>query len=80
MKEHQDACDEKVSAIAEHWQQYHPIKWEEVNIVDRASKNRELKIKEVTPDNKFNRGIGLELPGCWLSTLCANHTSGNNKH
>ncbi len=23
-----------------------PIKWEEVRVVDRASKNRELKIKE----------------------------------
>ncbi len=68
MKEHQDACkrgDEKVPAIAEHaWQQHHPIKWEEVRVVDRASKNRELKIKEalhiqMTPDNnKFNRDIG----------------------
>ncbi len=42
IKEHQDACkrgDEKVSAIAEHaWQQHHLIKWEEVRIVDRASK------------------------------------------
>ncbi len=50
VKEHQDACkrdDEKVSAIAEHaWQQHHPIKWEEVGVVDRASKNHELKIKE----------------------------------
>ncbi len=50
MKEHQDACkrgDEKVSAIAEcAWQQHHPIKWEEVRVVDKASKNRELKIKE----------------------------------
>ncbi len=59
-KEHQDACkrgDEKVSAIAKHaWQQHHPIKWEEVRVVDRASKNHELKIKEalhiqMTPDN-----------------------------
>ncbi len=71
MKEHQDACkrgDEKVSAIAEHaWQQHRPIKWEEVRVVDRASKNCELKIKEalhiqMTPDNKFNRDIGLEFP------------------
>ncbi len=59
MKEHQVVCkigDEKVSAIAEHaWQQHHPIKWEEVRVLDRASKNRELKIKDIlmTPDNKF---------------------------
>ncbi len=52
------------------WQQHHPIKWEEVRFVDTASKNCELKIKEalhiqMTPDNnKFNRDIGLELPGC----------------
>ena len=78
MKEHQDACkrgDEKVSAIAEHaWQQHHPIKWEEVRVVDRASKNRELKIKEalhiqMTPDNnKFNKDIGSELLG-WLLSM-----------
>ncbi len=66
VKEHQDACKrgyERVSAIAEHaWQQHHPIKWEEVRVVDRASKNRELN-------------IGLELPGCWLSMLRANQPS-----
>ncbi len=40
--------DEKVSAIAEHaWQQHHHIKWEEVRVVDRASKNHELKIKKL---------------------------------
>ncbi len=83
MKEHQNACkigDEKVSAIAEHaWQQHHPITWEEVRVVDRASKNRELKIKEAlhilkTPDNsKFNRD---KLPGCWLS-VCMHITIQN---
>ncbi len=50
VKEHQDACkrgDEKVSAIAEYaWQQHHPIKWKEVRVVDRASKNHELKIRK----------------------------------
>ncbi len=50
MKEYQDACkrgDEKVSVIAEHaWQQHHPIEWEDVTDVDRASKNRELYVKE----------------------------------
>ncbi len=58
VKEHQDACkrgDEKVSVISEH------LKREEVIVVDRASKNLELKIKEalhiqMTPHNKFNRG------------------------
>ncbi len=72
--------DEKISAIAEHaWQQHYPITWEEVKVVDRASKNCELNMKEalhiqMTPDNnKLNRDIGLELPGCWLSMLHAYH-------
>ncbi len=89
VKEHQDACkrgDEMVSAIAEHaWQQHNRIKWNEVRVVDRASRNHELKIKEalhiqMTPDNnKFKGDIGLEFPGCWLSMLCANHPPGYNK-
>ncbi len=56
--------DKKVPAIAEHaWQQHHLIKWEEVRVVDRSSKNHELKIKEalhiqMAPDNiKLNRDI-----------------------
>ncbi len=80
-----------VSAIADHaWQQHHPSKWEEVRVVDRASKNRELKIKEalhlqMTPDNnRFNEDIGLELPGCWLpgywlSMLHASHPPGYSR-
>ena len=78
--------DEKDSAIAEHvWQQHHPIKWEEVRVVDRPSKNRELKIKEalhiqMTPDNnKFNKDIGSELLGWLLSMLHAYHPPGYNK-
>ncbi len=52
-----------------------------MRVVDRASKNRDLKIKEalhimITPDNKFNRDIGFELLGCWLSMLRANHPPG----
>ncbi len=77
--------DEKVSPIAEHaWQQRHPIEWEDVRVVDRASKNRELKIKEalhiqMTPcNNKLNRDIGLVLPGLWLSILRAYHPSRYN--
>ncbi len=55
------------------------------HLMGRASENRELTIKEalhkqMTPDNnKFNRDIGLELPGCWLSMLHANHSPGHNK-
>ena len=55
-----------------------------VRVVDRVSNNHELKIEEalhiqMTPDNKFNRDIGLELPECWLSKLRANYLSRYNK-
>ncbi len=82
MKEYQDACkrgDGKILAIAEHaWQQHPPIKWEEVRVVDGATKNCELKIEEalriqIAPDNKSNRDIGLEFPGCWLYMLCLHY-------
>ncbi len=36
--------------------------------------------KQLIPNNKFYRDIGLELSGCWLSVLHANHPSGYNKH
>ena len=72
MKEHQDACkrgDEKVSAIAEIFgSNVTPLaKWEEVTVVDIASKNRELKIKEAYTcrwTRQQHLDIGLELPGC----------------
>ncbi len=68
VKEHQNVCkigDENVSAIAEHaWQQHHPIEWEVVGVVNRASMNCEIKVKEalyiqMTPDNNkyYNRDM-----------------------
>ena len=49
-----------------------------------SKKYCELKIKEallikMTPDNKFNGNISLELPGCWLSMLHANNPPEFNK-
>ena len=50
MKEHQDACRRGMverSAIAEHaWENQHPIKWEETEIVDQARRPKELLLKE----------------------------------
>ena len=79
VNEHQDACkkgDEKSSAIAQHaWKEHHPILWKEAKIIDKANKTTELKVKEalhihLTPeDRRFNRDVGLDLPGCWISTL-----------
>ena len=79
ISEHQDACrkgEEKKSAVAEHaWKEHHPIRWQETSVIDRASRFGELRVKEalhihLTPeDQRFNRDVGLELPGCWVSTL-----------
>ena len=64
------------SAIAEHaWENQHPIKWEETEIVDQARRPKELLLKEalhiqMTPaGQRFNRDVGLELPNCWTATL-----------
>ena len=79
ISEHQDACrkgEEKKSAVAEYaWKEHHPIRWQETSVIDRASRFGELRVKEalhihLTPeDQRFNRDVGLELPGCWVSTL-----------
>ena len=45
---------------------------QEMRVIDRASRSRELRVKEalhihVTPgpeDQRFDREVGLELPGC----------------
>ena len=81
ISEHQGACrkgEEKKSAVAEHaWKEHHPIRWQETSVIDRASRFGELRVKEalhihLTPeDQRFNRDVGLELPGCWVSTLKA---------
>ena len=65
-------------AVAEHvWKEHHPIRWQETSVIDRASRFGELRVKEalhihLTPeDQRFNRDVGLELPGRWVSTLKA---------
>ena len=49
-------------------------------MIDRASRSGELRVKKralhvhQTPeDQRFNRDVGLEVPGCWVSTLKALH-------
>ena len=78
-KECPDACRKGMtekSALAEHaWKNYHPIRWEETSVVDRARRQEELLLKEalhiqMTPvEDHFNRDGGVELPGCWIATL-----------
>ena len=54
------------SALVEHaWTNHHPIKWEEVSVIDRAMTVKELLVKEAI----HNRDRGLELPRCWMAVL-----------
>ena len=50
VREHQNACRSREfdkSAIAEHaWTDHHPILWDDISVLDRASRWRELLIKE----------------------------------
>ena len=75
VREHQNACrrgEFDKSAIAEHaWTDHHPILWDDISVLDRASRWRELLIKEalhigLTPvETLVNRDAGLEL-ATWL--------------
>ena len=66
------------SAVAEHaWDCQQPIMWNDTTILDRARGQLELRVKEafhiqLRPNHEHvNRDVGLELPGCWISTLKA---------
>ena len=79
IKEHKDACQKgqiDKSAIAEHFcneSEEHRILWSEVEIVEGASNNFELLVKEAlciksTPqDQCFNRDEGFDLPDVWTT-------------
>ena len=74
ISEHQGACRK---GEEEKKKEHHPIRWQETSVIDRASRFGELRVKKalhihLTPeDQRFNRDVGLELPGCWVSTLKA---------
>jgi len=79
IKEHQDACrlcHTEKSAVAEHaWDAGHRVDWEVVQILDTASKMKELLVKEaihiqLTPSEKLlNRDNGWQIPEAWNTTL-----------
>ena len=76
VKEHRDACQKgalKKSALAEHASKnHHPIKWEDVSVVDRARTAKELLVEAIhirLNQPPLNRDGGLELPGCWMAAL-----------
>ena len=59
MKEHRDACCRGMldkSAMAEHaWKRYHPIKWEDTRVIDRARRPKELQLKEALTSRQQRR-------------------------
>ena len=74
LKEHKDACSrgllEKL-AIAEHvWRNDHPVDWSDTQILDWASRHKELLVKEALAKNScLNRDGGLELHDCLLAMV-----------
>ena len=74
LKEHQAATrrgETEKSAIAEHaWSQHHQPLWEETRVLDRASHNATLLIKEAIhislrdSTELLNRDRGLDIDCC----------------
>ena len=78
-------CLADVSALAEHaWMNHHPIKWEEVSVIDRARTAKELLVKEAIHIRlnhpSLNRDEGLELPRCWMAALKNTGSVSNQRH
>ena len=70
-------------ALEKHtWKNHHPIKWEEVCVVDQARTAKELLVKEAIHIQmnhpSLNRDEGLELPRCWMAALM-NTGGGSNE-
>ena len=79
MKEHHAAARlghlEK-SAVVEHaWQEGHTINWSGIRILDEASRNSVLLIKEAvhirlrSTDGRINRETGLDIPQRWVHAI-----------
>ena len=78
LKEHKEACLRGEQEKSDHaWSSHHPILWKEASVVDQARTRKELLLKEAlhisltSEEQRFNRDVGLELQGCWVSTLKA---------
>ena len=77
MSEHLDAYrkgEERKSAVAEHahaWKEHHPILLQGTGVIDRASRYRDEGEGGTAQSALQPRCVGLELPGCWVSTLKA---------
>ena len=77
MKEHRAATrlgQLEKSAVAEHGR-HNTVDWSDVRILDEASRNSVLLIKEALhirlrpTEEKINRDLGLDVPVCWVHTI-----------
>ena len=76
IKEHKEACQScslDKSAIAEHaWTEHHPIKWDNVKILDNANRQDLLRLKEamhIQLKDEGERVNGTAVPYCWIAML-----------
>ena len=78
IKEHRAAIRQgemEKSARAEHaWSQQHPILWEETSVLNQASNNATLLIKEalhihLSESELINRDKSVTIPDCWRPIL-----------
>ena len=79
LKEHREACSRgqlERSGIAEHaWRHDHCIEWDDATVMDRASRHKELLVKEAlhiwtaVGKDSLNRDGGVELHVCLVATV-----------
>ena len=79
VKEHKAACrlvNFDRSAVAEHaWKDGHVIEWNEVEVLDTATDERQRRVKEALyirmapPGVRMNRDEGREVSPLWLNAI-----------
>ena len=79
IKEHKAACrlaNFERSAVGEHpWKDGHIIEWDQVEVLDTATDERERRVKEalyinmVPPGVRMNRDEGRDVSPLWLNAI-----------
>ena len=90
IKEHQAATrrgELEKSAIAKHaWNHHHQILWDDTKVLDEATNNSTLLLKEAihihlaATDTLLNRDQGVAIPECWTAILSHTHPASNSTH
>ena len=61
-----DGFAEKSPVVEHAWTHHHPIKWEDIRVIDRARRPKDLRLKEAlhiqtTAEEHFNQDVGIEV-------------------